>query len=42
MAMEAKKDMWKFNIVDITEPISYARYDTIDSEAARVDIGTNF
>ena len=42
MAMEANKVMWKFNIVGITEPISYARYDTKDSEAARVDIGTNF
>ena len=42
MAIEANKVMWKFNIVGIMEPISYARYDTKDSEAARVDIGTNF
>jgi len=42
MAMEANKVMWKFNIAGIAEPISYARYDIRDSEAARVDIGTNF
>jgi len=42
MAMEANKAMWKFNVVGITELISYARYDTRDSEAARVDIGINF
>jgi predicted 2-oxoglutarate/Fe(II)-dependent dioxygenase YbiX len=41
MVMEANRVMWKFNIVGITEPISYARYDTRDSEAARVDIGVN-
>ena len=42
MAMEANKVMWKFNIAGITEPISYARYDVRDSEAARIDIGVNF
>lgn len=42
MAMEANKVMWKFNVAGIAEPISYARYDIKDSEAARVDIGINF
>jgi len=42
MAMEANRVMWKFNILGIVEPISYARYDIKDSEAARIDIGTNF
>jgi PKHD-type hydroxylase len=42
MAMEANKVMWKFNIAGIAEPISYAKYDIKDSEAARVDIGVNF
>jgi PKHD-type hydroxylase len=42
MVIEANRVMWKFNIAGITEPISYARYDIKDCEAARVDIGTNF
>ena len=42
MAMEANKAMWKFNISGIVELISYARYDSKDSEAARIDIGANF
>ena len=42
MVMEANKAMWKFNVAGIIEPISYARYDIRDSEAAHVDIGVNF